>query len=137
MQIEGITWHGITLGPDQFAATKKLCQEVFGLTPMIENDGWTLFPMPNGTILDLFEPDSDVVPPYGLNDGIVFGFRVDDIEAAAAELEAAGLELLCDVHRIPEMNYAYCHFRGPDGRVYGINEQGATTGATVPVDNEK
>ena len=33
------------------------------------------------------------------------------------------------------MNYAYCHFRGPDGRVYGINEQG-TTGATVPTDNE-
>ena len=136
MQIEGITWHGITLGPDQFAATNKLCREVFGLTPMIENDGWTLFPMPNGTILDLFEPDSNVVPPYGLNDGIVFGFRVDDIEAAAAELEAAGLELLCDVHRIAEMNYAYCHFRGPDGRVYGINEQGTTTGATVPTDNE-
>jgi len=53
----------------------------------------------------------------------VFGFRVDDLEAASAELEAAGFEFLCDIQRIPEMNYAYCHFRGPDGRVYGINEQ--------------
>jgi hypothetical protein len=64
-----------------------------------------------------------MIPPYGLNDGVVFGFRVDDIEAAAAELEAAGLEVLCEIHRIAEMNYAYGHFRGPDGRVYGINEQ--------------
>jgi hypothetical protein len=31
--------------------------------------------------------------------------------------------VLCDVQRVPEMNYAFCHFRGPDGRVYGINEQ--------------
>lgn len=90
MQVQGITWHGVTLEPDQFAAMKKLCGEVFGLTPMIEEDGWTLFPMPNGTMLDLFEPDSDMVPTYGLND---------------------------------EMNYAFCHLRGPDGRVYGINEQ--------------
>ena len=30
MQIEGITWHGLTLEPDRFVATKKLCREVFG-----------------------------------------------------------------------------------------------------------
>jgi hypothetical protein len=123
MQIEGITWHGVTLEPDQFTPMKKLCREAFGLTPMIEQDGWTLFAMPNGTTLDLFEPDSDLIPSYGLNDALVFGFRVDDIEAASAELQAAGVELLGDVHRIPEMNYAYRHFRGPDGRVYGLNEQ--------------
>jgi predicted enzyme related to lactoylglutathione lyase len=123
MEIEGITSHGITLEPDQFSVMKKLCRDVFGLTPMIEQDGWTLSPMQNGTVLDLFEPDSGMIPEYGLNDGLVFGFRVDDIEAAVAELQAAGCEFLCEVHRIPEMNYAYCHFRGPDGRVYGINEQ--------------
>ena len=123
MQVEGITWHGVTLESDKFETTKKLYREVFGLTPMIEEDGWTLFPMRNGTVLDLFEPDSEMIPTYGLNDGIVFGFRVDDIETASAELQAAGCELLCDIHRIPEMNYAYFHFRGADGRVYGINEQ--------------
>ena len=123
MQVEGITWHGVVLETDQYAAMKKLCRDVFGLTPMIEQDGWTLYPMQNGTILDLFEPDSELISSYRLNDGIVFGYRVNDIDAAAAELQAAGCELLCDVQRIPEMNYAYCHFRGPDGRVYGINEQ--------------
>jgi hypothetical protein len=38
MRVEGITWHGLILEPDQFAATKKLCGEVFGLTPMIEQE---------------------------------------------------------------------------------------------------
>ena len=123
MEIKGITWHGLTPEPDQLSAMKKLCGEVFGLTPTVDQDGWTLFSMPNGTMLDLLERGSEMVPAYGLNDGIVFGFRVDDIDAAHAELAAAGVELLCEVHRIPEMNYAFCHFRGPDGRVYGINEQ--------------
>jgi hypothetical protein len=123
MRIEGITWHAVTLKSDQFTAMKNLCRQTFGLTPMIEKDGWALYPMPNGTMLDLFEQDSAMIPTYGLNEGVVFGFRIDDIETASAEIKAAGLEVLCDIHRIPEMKYAFCHFRGPDGRVYGINEK--------------
>jgi hypothetical protein len=49
MDVEGITWHAVTLEPDQFAAMKTLCTEALGLTPMIDDDGWTLFAMPNGT----------------------------------------------------------------------------------------
>jgi hypothetical protein len=123
MQIKGITWHGSFSSSTSSPRRRSCAARFLGLTPMVEEDGWTLFPMPNGTMLDLFEPDSQMTPTYDLNDGIVFGFRVDDIEAAAAGLKASGLELLCDIHRIAEMSYAYCHFRGPDGRVYGINEQ--------------
>lgn len=121
MHVEGITWHAITLEPDEFAATKRLLVETFGLTPAVEQEGWTLFPMPNGTILDLYAPGA--IPAYGFNEGIVFGFRVEDIEAASAELAAAGCKLLGEITHIEEMRYAFRHFRGPDGRVYGINEQ--------------
>jgi predicted enzyme related to lactoylglutathione lyase len=122
MQVEGITWHALTLEVDEFDATKKLLIEVFGLTPAIDEDGWTMFPMSNGTILDLYTPGA--IPAYGFNDGgIVFGFRVDDIEAASDELAAAGCELLGEITRIGEINYAYRDFKGPDGRVYGINEK--------------
>jgi predicted enzyme related to lactoylglutathione lyase len=122
MHVEGITWHAITLQADQFGATKKLLTEVFGLTPAIEEDGWTLFPMSNGTILDLYAPQA--IPAYGFNEGgMVFGFRVEDIEAASEELAEAGCELLGEITRIEDMNYRYRHFKGPDGRVYGINEQ--------------
>src|SRR5678815_338470 len=101
MQIQGITWHAVVLEADEFAATKKLVTEVFGLTSLIEQDGWALFPMSNGTILDLYAPEH--VPAYGFNDGIVFGFRVDDVEAASAELAAAGCELLGEIARIEGM----------------------------------
>ena len=101
--------------------TKKLLMEVFALRPAIEEDGYTMFPMSNGTILELYAPEA--IPAYGFNDcGIVFGFRVEDIEAASEQLAEAGCELLGEITRIEDMNYAYRDFKGPDGRVYGINE---------------
>ena len=122
MQLEGITWHAITLKANQFGPTKKLLIEGFGLRPAIEEDGYTRFPMSNGTILELYAPEA--IPSYGFNEGgMVFGFRVEDIEAASDQLAEAGCELLGEITRIEEKNYAYRDFRGPDGRVYGINEQ--------------
>jgi predicted enzyme related to lactoylglutathione lyase len=122
MQLEGITWHALTLQAHEFSATKKLLIEVFGLRPAIEEDGYTRFPMSNGTILELYAPEA--IPAYGFNDcGIVFGFRVEDIEAASEELAEAGCELLGEITRIEQKGYAYRDFKGPDGRVYGINEQ--------------
>jgi hypothetical protein len=95
---------------------------VFGLTPVIDTDSGTTFPMTNGTILELYAPEA--IPAYGFNEGgIVFGFRVEDIEAASEELAEAGCELLGEITRNEEKNYAYRDFKGPDGRVYGINER--------------
>ena len=122
MQLEGITWHAITLQANEFGPTKKLLIEVFGLRPAIEEDDYTTFPMSNGTILELYAPEA--IPAYGFNEGgIVFGFRVEDIEAASEELAEAGCELLGEITHNEQMNYRYRDFRGPDGRVYGINER--------------
>lgn len=124
MKVEGVTWHGLVLEAEQFAATRRLMVDTFGLEPMIETDGWSLFGMSNGTIVDLFSPEAAKgMCPWGLNDGVIFGFRVDDIEAASAELAAAGCELLGDINFVEQMNYSWRHYRGPDGRVYGINQQ--------------
>ena len=123
MQVDGITWHALTLEPAQFAATKKLVTETLGLTPMMEMEGVSVFSMPNGTILELYLPQA--VPPFGYNNAVAFGFRVDDIEAASREVAQAGCELLGQITRVEELGYAYRHFRGPDGRVYGLNEQKA------------
>ncbi len=46
------------------------------------------------------------------------GFRVDDVRAARAEMEAAGVEFLGPVQR-PE-GATWNHFRGPNGNVYEI-----------------
>jgi hypothetical protein len=123
MQVEGITWHASVMDKDGFAAMRGLVTETLGLTPSMEFPGVAVFPMPNGTMLELYEEGTP--PPYGYNDGgIAFGFRVDDIEAASSELEAAGAELLGEITRA-EMDgrpYAFRHFRAQDGRVYGLNE---------------
>lgn len=124
MKVEGITWHAVVLDDEQFKATKDLLSGTFGLQPTLEMEGWSLFPMPNGTILDLFSPGgAEYMCPWGLNDGVVFGFRVDDINSASAELAGAGCELLGDVNFVEELNYSWRHFKGPDGRTYGINQQ--------------
>ena len=122
MKTEGITWHALTLDPDALASWKALLTGTIGLTPAMEMEGVTVFQMSNGTILELYAPEA--LPPFGYNEGgVAFGFRVDDIEVASAEVEAAGCELLGEINRFPEMGYAYRHFKGPDGRVYGLNEQ--------------
>ena len=122
MQINGITWHAVVLDAEGFASMRTLAIDTLGLTPQMEFPGVAVFAMPDGTLLELYEKGTE--PPYGYNEGgIAFGFRVDDIEAASAELEAAGAELLGEITRVEEQNYAYRHFRAPDGRVYGLNEQ--------------
>ena len=121
MNVEGITWHAIVLEREPFEATKALMTETFGLAPAMEAEGMVRFIMPNGAMLELNEPQA--VPDYGFNDGLVFGFRVDDLEAASTALEAAGCELLGEITPVEEMAYVYRDFRGPDGRVYGLMEQ--------------
>jgi hypothetical protein len=101
VNVEGITWHAVVLDPEPFAATKALMTETFGLDPEVEREGMVMFIMPNGTMLELNEPQA-ASADYAYNDGLVFGFRVDDVE---------------------EVAYAYRRFRGPDGRVYSLNEQ--------------
>ena len=123
MQVNGITWHASVMDEAGFGAMRDLVTKTLGLTPMMEFHGVAVFGMPNGTMLELYEEGTP--PPYGYNDGgIAFGFRVDDIEVASAELEASGAELLGEITRA-EMDgrpYAFRHFRAPDGRVYGLNE---------------
>jgi hypothetical protein len=77
-------------------------------------EGWSLFGMPNGSIIDLFAPEAaSGMCPWGLNDGLVFGFRVDDIQEASQELEAGGCELLGYVNFIEQLNYSWRQFAGP------------------------
>jgi predicted enzyme related to lactoylglutathione lyase len=121
MKVEGITWHSITLEKEKFDAYSKMVTDVMGLVPTMEMDGVKVFFMENGSLLELYETDK--VPPFGYNGAVAFGFRVEDIEIASEDLKNAGCEMLGEINRVPEMKYAYRHFKGPDGRVYGLNEQ--------------
>ena len=120
MAFQGITWHAIVVPQDQFDAQKQFVVSTYGVQPAMEMDGVSVFYFPNGDVFELYTPAT--VMPWGLNDGVAFGFRVDDVEEAGKELAAGGAELLGEIARFPEYEYAWRHFRGIDGKVYGINE---------------
>jgi predicted enzyme related to lactoylglutathione lyase len=121
MNVQGITWHAITLEDNKFDAFAALAGNVMGLKPIMEFEGIKVFATADGTLLELYKKST--VTHFGYNGSVAFGFRVDDIEVASEELKKAGCELLGDINRVPEMKYAYRHFKGPDGLIYGLNEQ--------------
>jgi hypothetical protein len=47
-------------------------------------------------------------------------FLVDDLAAAAAELEAAGIEIFGPIQGTTDQGWL--HFRAPDGNVYGLTD---------------
>ncbi len=125
MNVNGITWHASVMEEDRFESMRELVTDTFGVAPLMEMPGVAVFALPDGTLYELYTKETQ--PPFGYNDGgIAFGFRVDDIEAASAAVEAAGGELLSDITRaeLGDSPCAYRHFRAPDGRVYGLNQLG-------------
>jgi predicted enzyme related to lactoylglutathione lyase len=99
MQVNGITWHASVMDDDdQFAAMRELVASTFGVAPLMDMPGVAVFALPDGALYELYAKGTQ--PPFGYNDGgVAFGFRVDDIEAASAAVEAPGGELLSDVNR--------------------------------------
>ena len=120
MRVDGIVWHALVLEPAAFVAMEELVEKTLGLHPLMQEGGRRLYLMRNGTMLDLYAPWA--VPAYGFNDGSAFGFQVDDLEAASRAAVAAGHQLLGEVTPLAGLNYAIQHFRGPDGRIYGLSE---------------
>ena len=118
MNIEGITWHAVTT--EDTGAWRRFATETLGFEPAMEMDGVVVFAMPNGSILEVYDSSGPALPAFGYNE-LAYGFRVDDIEQASREIEAAGYELLGEINTYGD--YSFRHFRGPDGRVYGLNQQ--------------
>jgi glyoxylase I family protein len=114
MEIRGIRFVG-THSP----AHEEMCsfvRDVLGLTPIeIEGVGATLFATTGG---DAFA----VAPPYE-KDGVgerTVGLLVEDLDAAVAELHAAGVE----TDGVSEnARWRYTHFYAPDGKLYELVEE--------------
>ena len=120
-KVQGITWHAVTLKKEKFDSYRNMLEKVMNLKPLMEMDGVRVYAMENGSIIEIYLPDK--VPAYKYNGDIAFGFRVTDIEAASKALEKAGYKMLGQITDVKEMKYKFRHFTGPDGLVYGLNEQ--------------
>ena len=123
MRVQRLGWLGTRT--DRYDATRSFFVGVLGLAVEYEEHHFALvaFPAADHDYVEVMGPDaedSDFEATY-YTTGPVVGFVVDDLEAARAELAAAGVELLGDItwsQRTP--GYGWFHLRGPDGNVYGM-----------------
>lgn len=114
MNVHGVVWAGVKT--DEYAETLRFFRDVLGL-PLVEaapDFAWSK--LPDSSQFEIFgprEPDHD-----HFTTGPVPEFLVDDVHEAAAELRAAGVELLGPPKGTP--TEGWLHFRAPDGNVYGV-----------------
>jgi catechol 2,3-dioxygenase-like lactoylglutathione lyase family enzyme len=114
MEIRGIRFVGSRT--HAHAEMELFLRDVLGLTPVtVAGVGAMLFAAANGDVL--------AVAPLSEEDGAAertIGLLVDDVDDAAAELHAAGVE----TDGISEnARWRYTHFRAPDGKLYELVEE--------------
>jgi glyoxylase I family protein len=93
----------------------RFLQDVLGLTPItVDGVGADLFALANGDVFGVASPSEDGIAERTI------GLIVTDLDAAANELHAAGVE----TDGISEnARWRYTHFRAPDGRLYELVEE--------------
>ena len=113
MNVKAIVWTGVQT--DRFEEMRAFLGALFGVPPPITDDGFALWDLPSGDLVELFAPGSK--PAFG--SGPVVGFLVEDLAAARREVEAAGAEIVGG-YGPNEDGYEAVHFRAPDGNVYEL-----------------
>jgi catechol 2,3-dioxygenase-like lactoylglutathione lyase family enzyme len=114
MEILGICF--VASHSPSHAETAAFLADVLGLQPVaVEGVGTRLFQAANGDVLGVAPPSAeDAVAERTI------GLRVADLDAAVAELHAAGVE----TDGVSEnARWRYTHFRTPDGRLYELVEE--------------
>lgn len=114
MQVKGLVWLGTRT--DRFEETVAFFRDTLGLKPYHEGDDVVVLRMPGGEWVEVFGPkDTEHVH---FDTGPVGEFLVDDVAEARSELESKGLSFIADTHSWGDFTWA--HFKGPDGKIYGI-----------------
>jgi catechol 2,3-dioxygenase-like lactoylglutathione lyase family enzyme len=121
--IRGLCWLGTRA--DRYADMKEFCHKVLGLALDHEEEDFVAFKLPDGSIVEVFGPSDQEHAHF--ETGPVAGFEVDDIEAARARLEGAGVEFIGPIRRWAPTNQAWSHFRAPDGNVYELTQPSSTS----------
>jgi predicted enzyme related to lactoylglutathione lyase len=115
MKLTRIGWAGTRT--DGYAAMVDFLTVVLGLTLTRREHDFAVLELPSGDKVEVFGPsDRD---HQHFTTGPVVGFVVEDLPAAVAELEQAGVELLGG--QVDERGVGWRHFRAPDGNVYELS----------------
>ena len=110
---------------DRFSETTRFFRDVLGLGIYYEEPDFAMLSLPGAEhdFVEIIGPDAEgtAFQAATYTTGPVPSFVVDDVAAARAELESAGVDLLDDITWSSSIEgLGWFHFRGPDGNVYGM-----------------
>src|SRR5215203_1691259 len=90
MRITKLAWVGTRT--DNAEPTVAFFRDVLGLRLELEQPGFWMLKLPDGSKVEIFGPDTDMNRHF--TTGPVAGFLVDDVRAVADELRSYGVEIL-------------------------------------------
>ncbi len=114
MQVKGLIWLG--LRTPQFEEMVKFFRDVMGMQPIRDEPEIAGFQLTNGTQVELYRPEEAFHAFF--TTGPVVAFWVNNVEAARATMEAAGIQFIGPIQRAGKTSWN--HFRAPDGTVFEI-----------------
>ena len=117
MKVTGLSWVGV--GTDDFARTLDFFTDVLGLRTAVADHarGVALLHAGEGHVVEIFGPGTR---GRSLTSPPVVAFEVEDVQAARAELLAAGVELIGDIGAWNGFEWLY--FRSPDAQVFAVKK---------------
>jgi predicted enzyme related to lactoylglutathione lyase len=115
MKVKGLVWLGTRTR--NFDDTVRFFGDTLDIRMVHEEPDFVVFRLPNGDAVEVFGTGDTEHEHF--DKGPVVGFLVDDVGAARAELEAAGVAFIGPVHKAGDGG-SWSHFTGPDGNVYEI-----------------
>src|SRR5258705_2139359 len=95
MQIQGMIWSG--LRTTQFEEMVKFFRAVMGMQPIRDEPELAGFQLTNDTLVELYRREEEFHAFF--TTGPVVAFQVDDVDAARATMEAAGIEFIGPIQR--------------------------------------
>jgi len=114
MHVKGLICLG--LRTTQFEEMVKFFRDVMGMQPIRDEPELAGFQLTNETQVELYRPEEEFHAFF--TTGPVVAFEVDDVDAARATMEAAGIEFIGPIQRSGKTSWN--HFRAPDGTVFEI-----------------
>ena len=117
MHVKGLTWLG--LRTTQFEEMVKFFYEVMGIKLIRNEPAIAGFELDDGTQVEIYRPEEEFHAFF--TTGPVVAFRVDDVAAARARMEAVGIEFIGPIQHAGKTSWN--HFRAPDGTVFEISSE--------------
>jgi len=118
MELGWPAWVGVVA--EHLEKQRAFYRDVLGLEEVREREGYVWFRLGEGT-LEIAERTSD--SPERDRAGCAIGYRVQDVEAARAELIARGAGPLTEIQGGPKAGARWCYFRDAEGNAFQITQE--------------